>query len=217
MKHLFMLTLAGTLLAGMVLPAVAAEVAEPVLAITQEGEAEVLLVDMPQRTRGANMLKGLLALLKSAGERITGQNDLSRTMIEGDGLDFSKQLVKGDNSLCLDIGELDFTFNINFNVGDVSNIEGAGGVPPVQGPEVHPPGPPQGMREMHSAEMMEMMRQHHPELRPEVMEMLMQIPPDIDPGFLEFIMHIGKLAWEYPEFRERLEMMADRMQEHLKR
>lgn len=49
----------------------------------------------------------------------------------------------------------------------------------------------------------------------EMFEMFQMIPPDVDPGFFEFIMHVGELAWEHPEFRERLEMLVDKAHDRL--
>jgi len=51
--------------------------------------------------------------------------------------------------------------------------------------------------------------------RQEIFEMFQMIPPEVDPGFIEFIMHVGRLAWEHPVFRERLEMMVDKAHERL--
>lgn len=47
---------------------------------------------------------------------------------------------------------------------------------------------------------------------PEVMEMIHRIPKDIDPEFFGLIMRVGKLAWEHPMFRERLEQMIERVE-----
>ncbi len=51
--------------------------------------------------------------------------------------------------------------------------------------------------------------------RQEMFEMFKMIPPDVDPGFFEFMVHVGELAWEYPEFRERLEMLVAKAHERL--
>lgn len=57
----------------------------------------------------------------------------------------------------------------------------------------------------------EMPYPQHP--RPEIMEMLMQIPPEVEPEFIEFMMEVGRLARDYPEFREHLEKLVEKAHE----
>ena len=48
---------------------------------------------------------------------------------------------------------------------------------------------------------------------PEIIDFMMQIPPDVEPEFIEFMMEVGRLAREYPEFREHLEKLVEKAHE----
>jgi len=76
--------------------------------------------------------------------------------------------------------------------------------PPMLKMEGITPHPEHGMGHPGRPEGMELMHQR--------MELFSRIPPEVDAGFIEFIMHVGELAWEHPEFRERLEQMVQRME-----
>lgn len=47
------------------------------------------------------------------------------------------------------------------------------------------------------------------------MELMLAIPEDVDPDFTRWVTSIGQLAWEYPEFREQLEILVTKADERL--
>jgi len=177
---------------------------------------------------GPNMLARLLGgLLEKAGATLSGDdNELEPIIVDGTG----NEVIRIDELV------------LNINIGDVSfTREGGGmtmdgpwrermremferrrmdeGMHGMRGP--HPPVPtptyPPGMGAMPPEQPGPRGFRDRPELRPELLEMMMNIPPEVEPAFVGWMMHVGQLAWEYPEFRERLEELVMRAEERLGR
>jgi len=190
----------------------------------EKDAVNLLPVARESRPGSANMLRVLLRLLEFAGDRISGANDLSNssTVVDGEAIDFSREVIRQDDAEIVEVGDVSVNFNIELSFGDITvaeeiiEIAGMGSALPAM---AIPPGPPEHARGVHPPEMplLDMLHEHHPELRPELLELLMHIPPEVDPGFMEFIMHVGELAWQHPEFRERLELLVHEAHEHLDR
>lgn len=177
---------------------------------------------------GPGMLARLLGdLLQEAGTTLSGDdNEIEPINVDGTG----NEVIRIDELV------------LNINIGDISfGHEGGGmalegpwrermremfeqrhmqeGMHGMQGP--HPPVPipthPPDLGMMPPMERSPRGFRDRPELRPELLEMLMNIPPEVEPEFVGWMMYVGSLAWEYPEFRERLEELVVRAEERLER
>lgn len=158
------------------------------------------------------LLSGLL-VLAAAPRPVAAQPEGAKIMarVVADLIESAGVKIRGEENQAIEIGDIVITVNM----GDVmisggDNGEHAGIVhrlldmlsfsaPPLIVGEGHWPEPPLHGFPPPPVDGMD----------PEMLELMGSIPPDVDPAFVRFIFHVGELAWEHPEFRQRLERMVE--------